>query len=179
MTRTSSPGPHPGPTRRRHHGGARRLIGTARTRLDRNGRPYIYVSIHGGREKFFLIHSRSTRPDREVDYWVSDRSPMAQRPSLGGSGSAAPQAGPSPAASTKTEEPRASLRYRPATAKDISEILDRLEEHPRFGQAFREDPGIRESLAAMGRELAEKLGTPRSEIERSLRARLRPLLGRD
>ena len=65
---------------------------------------------------------------------------------------------------------------RPATVDDIAEILDHLENVPKFSHLLRTNPGLRESLREIGHESAEKFGTPRSEIERSLRATLHTLL---
>ena len=67
----------------------------------------------------------------------------------------------------------------PATTSDISVILDRLEKLPKIGQPLRAKPRLRETLFEIGRESAQKLGTPRSEIELLFRARLREHLGRD
>jgi len=67
---------------------------------------------------------------------------------------------------------------RPATPRDISAILDRLEAAPMLGEAFRTDPALRLVLGEMGQELAERLGSPRSEVERSLSAQVQAILGR-
>jgi hypothetical protein len=62
--------------------GINQTLGTAYTHLDRSRRPYIYVSIDGGRKRFFLIPTRSKRPERAGEYLVKSLSPLTRvRPS--------------------------------------------------------------------------------------------------
>lgn len=63
----------------------------------------------------------------------------------------------------------------PVTPRDITNILDRLEQLPRLGRPLREDLSLRERLRETGEGLLAK-AAPRGDIESHLRWRLRELL---
>ncbi len=70
-----------------------------------------------------------------------------------------------------------TIMFRSATYEDIADILDLLTQAPFLRRPLREDPQLPERLRYESELSVEKLGTPRSKIERSLRVRLRGMIG--